>query len=60
VLDLYCGAGTISLFVSPYAKEVEGVEIVPEAIAMAEKNKKENGVENSCFVVGEARKITKQ
>lgn len=60
VLDLYCGAGTISLFVSPYAKEVEGVEIVPEAIGMAEKNKKENGVENVRFVLGEARKIAKQ
>ncbi|MCI0405396.1 MAG: 23S rRNA (uracil(1939)-C(5))-methyltransferase RlmD, partial [candidate division Zixibacteria bacterium] len=60
ILDLYCGAGTISLFVSPYAKEVEGVEIVPEAIEMAEKNKKENGVENVRFVLGEARKIAKQ
>ncbi|HXF48704.1 MAG TPA: 23S rRNA (uracil(1939)-C(5))-methyltransferase RlmD [Verrucomicrobiae bacterium] len=60
VLDLYCGAGTISIFVSPYAKEVEGVEIVPEAIEMAEKNKKENGVENVRFVLGEARKIAKQ
>ena len=60
ILDLYCGAGTISLFVSPYAKEVEGVEIVPEAIEMAEKNKRENGVENARFVLGEARKIAKQ
>lgn len=60
ILDLYCGAGTISLFVSPYAKEVEGVEIVPEAIEMAEKNKKENGVENVSFILGEARKIAKQ
>jgi 23S rRNA (uracil1939-C5)-methyltransferase len=60
VLDLYCGAGTISLFVSPYAKEVKGVEIVPEAIEMAEKNKKENGIENVRFVLGEARKIAKQ
>ncbi|MGH8003927.1 MAG: 23S rRNA (uracil(1939)-C(5))-methyltransferase RlmD [Limisphaerales bacterium] len=60
ILDLYCGAGTISLFVSPYAKEVEGVEIVPEAIQMAEKNKKENGIENACFVLGEARKVAKQ
>jgi len=60
ILDLYCGAGTISLFVSPYAKEVEGVEIVPQAIEMAEKNKKENGVENVRFVLGEVRKIAKQ
>ncbi len=60
ILDLYCGAGTISLFVSPYAREVEGVEIVPEAIEMAKKNKKENGVENVRFVLGEARKIAKQ
>ncbi len=60
ILDLYCGAGTISLFISPFAKEVEGVEIVPEAIQMAGKNKKENGVENAHFVLGEARKIAKQ
>ncbi len=60
ILDLYCGAGTISLFVSPYAREGVGVEIVPEAIEMAEKNKKENGVENVRFVLGEARKIAKQ
>jgi len=60
VLDLYCGAGTISLFVSPFAREVEGVEIVPEAIEMAGKNKKENSVENVRFILGEARKIAKQ
>lgn len=60
VLDLYCGAGTISIFVSPFTKEVEGVEIVPEAIEMAEKNKKENDVKNVRFVLGEARKVAKQ
>lgn len=60
VLDLYCGAGTISLFISSFAKEVEGVEIVPEAIEMAEKNKKENSVTNVRFTLGEARKIAKQ
>ncbi|MBU3126950.1 23S rRNA (uracil(1939)-C(5))-methyltransferase RlmD [Clostridium tagluense] len=54
VLDAYCGTGTISLFLSQKAKKVYGVEIVPEAIENAIINAKENKVNNTEFIVGEA------
>ena len=57
VLDAYCGTGTISLFLSKKAKKVYGVEIVPEAIENAKKNAKENNVNNTEFIVGEAEKV---
>lgn len=57
VFDAYCGAGTISLFISEYCKRVYGVEIVPEAIADAKINTKENNVKNAEFIVGEAEKV---
>ncbi|AVM68501.1 23S rRNA (uracil(1939)-C(5))-methyltransferase RlmD [Lachnospiraceae bacterium oral taxon 500] len=57
VIDLYCGIGTISLFLAEKAKEVIGVEIVPEAIADAEKNAVRNGVQNARFYAGKAEEI---
>ena len=57
VFDLYCGIGTISLFLSERAGKVIGVEVVPEAIADAKENAKINGVENAEFYVGEAEKV---
>ena len=57
VFDLYCGIGTISLFLSEKAKKVYGVEVVEEAIRDAKVNAKVNGVENVEFIVGEAEKI---
>lgn len=54
VLDLYCGAGTISLFLAQKAKEVTGVELVAPAIADARKNQEQNGITNARFVVGKA------
>ncbi|ERI94386.1 23S rRNA (uracil-5-)-methyltransferase RumA [Clostridiales bacterium oral taxon 876 str. F0540] len=57
VFDAYCGTGTISLFLSQKAKKVYGVEIVPEAIEDAQKNAKENLVENVEFLVGESEKV---
>ena len=55
VLDLYCGIGTISLFMADKAKWVYGVEIVPEAIENAKENAKRNGIENVEFLVGDAK-----
>ncbi len=52
VWDLYCGVGTISLFVAGYAKEVYGVEAVPEAIEDAKKNAALNGIDNVLFEAG--------
>ncbi len=57
VWDLYCGIGTISLFLAQKAKKVYGVEIVPEAIEDAKKNAEINGIENAEFFVGRAEKI---
>lgn len=47
--DLYCGTGTMSLLVAPYAKKVIGVETVKEAIENANDNKKLNGITNVSF-----------
>lgn len=57
VWDLYCGIGTISLFLARSAKKVYGVEIVPQAIADAKKNAKLNGIENAEFFVGKAEEV---
>jgi len=57
VLDIYCGIGTISLSVSKNAKNVVGVEIVPDAIKNAKENAKKNGIENAEFYVGSAEDI---
>ncbi len=57
VWDLYCGIGTISLFLAQAAKHVYGVEIVPEAIADARENAKNNQIENATFYVGKAEEV---
>ena len=57
VWDLYCGIGTISLFLAQKAKKVYGVEIVPEAIADAKNNAKINEIENAEFFVGKSEEI---
>ena len=55
VFDLYCGIGTIGLTLAPRAGEVWGLEIVPEAIADAERNAKRNTIENAHFLAANAR-----
>ena len=55
--DLYCGIGTISLFLAGGAKKVYGVEIVPEAIQNARKNACLNGIGNVEFACGPAEEI---
>lgn len=55
--DLYCGIGTISLFMAQCAKEVHGVEIVPQAIEDARKNAECNHIENATFYVGKAEEV---
>lgn len=57
VFDLYCGIGTISLFMSEYAKKVYGIEIVEEAIEMAKENAKLNQVDNVEFIAGDVEKV---
>ncbi|MBQ4258796.1 MAG: 23S rRNA (uracil(1939)-C(5))-methyltransferase RlmD [Lachnospiraceae bacterium] len=57
VWDLYCGIGTISLFLAGDAKKVCGVEIVPAAIADAKENALRNGIDNAEFFVGKAEEV---
>ncbi len=57
VWDLYCGIGTISLFLAQKAKKVYGVEIVPQAIEDARRNAEINGIENVEFFVGKAEEV---
>ena len=55
VFDLFCGIGTIGLTMARQAGEVWGLEIVPEAIADAERNARRNKIENAHFIAGNAR-----
>lgn len=57
VWDLYCGIGTISLFMAKCAKEVYGVEVIPQAIEDARENARRNGISNAEFFVGKAEEV---
>lgn len=57
VWDLYCGIGTISLFLARHAKQVYGVEIIPQAIEDAKKNARLNHIFNTEFFVGKAEEV---
>ena len=54
VVDVYCGTGTISLYLARHAKKVYGIEIVVPAIANAKKNAEENKCANAEFILGDA------
>ena len=60
VWDLYCGIGTISLFLADKAKQVYGVEIVPQAIEDARENAVRNGIGNASFFVGKAEEVLQE
>ena len=60
VWDLYCGIGTISLFLSQKAKEVYGVEIIEQAILDARNNARINNITNATFMVGKAEEVLPQ
>lgn len=57
IFDLYCGIGTISLYMARQAKKVYGVEIVEEAIKDARENAHLNNIENVEFICGSSEKI---
>lgn len=57
VIDLYCGAGTITSLFAKHCKEVIGIEIVPQAIIDAEKNAQDNGISNVNFLLGSAEEL---
>lgn len=54
VLDAYTGVGTLALFAAKFAKDVIGVEVVPEAIENAKQNAELNNIKNARFLVGRA------
>ena len=57
VFDLYCGIGTISLFMAQYAKKVYGIEIVEQAVKDAVENAKMNGINNAEFIAGDVESV---
>lgn len=57
VWDLYCGIGTISLFMAKKAKQVYGVEVIPQAIEDAGENARRNQIDNVQFYVGKAEEV---
>ena len=60
VFDMYCGTGSISLFLAQKAQKVIGVEIVEKAIENAKENAKLNGIENAHFYAGDCAKVTER
>jgi 23S rRNA (uracil-5-)-methyltransferase RumA len=57
VVDAYCGVGTIGLWLAKAAKEVRGMDTIPEAIKDAQANAQKNGITNAHFEVGEAEAV---
>ncbi len=57
VFDLYCGTGTISLFLAQSAKNVIGIEIIPDAVKNAKENAALNNIDNAQFYCGEAEVV---
>ena len=57
VFDLYCGIGTISLFMAKYAKKVYGIEIVKQAVEDAVENAKMNNIKNTEFIAGDVEEV---
>lgn len=57
VIDLYCGVGSISLYISKYINKVLGIEIIPDAIEDAKYNAKINNINNATFLCGDVAKL---
>jgi len=57
VYDLYCGEGSITLYLAAAAKHVAGVELVPESVADARVNADFNGITNVSFTSGDMKKV---
>ena len=57
VIDVYCGTGTITLFLAQRARKVYGIEIVQPAIIDARKNARDNNIKNVEFITGDATKV---
>lgn len=60
VVDAYCGVGTIGLWLAPDAKEVRGMDVVPESIADAKKNARNHGFKHARYYTGKAEDLLLQ
>ena len=60
LVDAYCGVGTIGLWLAPDAKEVRGIEIIPDAVQDAKRNAELSGIKNAKFFTGKAEKLLPQ
>jgi len=60
VLDLYCGIGTITLYLAQHARRVIGAEIVPAAIRDAEENAERNDIRNVSFICGDSSAVAER
>lgn len=60
VVDLYCGTGTISIYISSLVKSVVGVELVASSIDDANINAKDNGIHNVEFIAGKVEDVIKE
>lgn len=60
LLDMYCGAGTIGLFMADKIKNLIGVEIIPQAIENAKRNAEINGINNARFICADAGKAAEE
>jgi len=60
IFDLYCGTGTIGIYLSKFAKRVIGIELVEEAVEAAKQNAALNGANNCEFIAGDVRKMVKE
>lgn len=57
VMDLFCGVGTIALFVAPYVKKVIGIEVIDQAIQAAKRNADKNRITNVQFMTGKVEEL---
>ncbi|MFD0589053.1 23S rRNA (uracil(1939)-C(5))-methyltransferase RlmD [Paenibacillus sp. GCM10027627] len=60
VVDAYCGTGTIGMWLAPEAREVRGIELIPEAVRDARSNADTSGITNTRFFEGRAEELLPQ
>tara|TARA_Y200000002_G_scaffold91268_2_gene73507 strand:+ start:1248 stop:2660 length:1413 start_codon:yes stop_codon:yes gene_type:complete len=60
VYDLYCGTGSISIYLSSYAKKIIGIEVIVDAVVAAKENAKANNINNTTFLQGDVKEILKK
>ena len=60
VYDLYCGTGSISIYLSSYAKKIIGIEVIGDAVVAAKENAKANNINNTTFLQGDVKEILKK